>query len=370
MARKQPLLALPLFLALVTAGPGHAVSVHELADPRPAGWVVDQAGALSVETRSDLNRLGERVKAETGAELAVVVVDTTDGADAHRYSLDLANRWGLGNAGRDDGLLVFVAVRDRAAEIQLGDGIDSEANIRASQRIMQDTMLPRFRAGDPQGAVLAGAQACANEILGLGAGARQSLLESPEARRAEAPGRETEASPQETDASAGARTTPVAAAGSVALAAVLLVGGGWLARKLTPGNERRPRCRQPMVELDEVADDAHLSPGEQAEERVRSVDWRVWACSSCKEVVKRRRGRWFSEYSCCPQCGARTKNETQTTLEQATHSHGGQVRIDERCAACAFSTSYTRSTPMLTNSSSSASSSGGHFSGRGASGRW
>ncbi len=395
MARKQPLLALPLFLALITARPGHAVSVHELIDPRPNGWVLDHAGALSVENEGELNRLGERVKTETGAELAVVVVDTTDGVDAHRYALDLAKRWGLGDAQRDDGLLVFAALDDRAAEILLGDGIDSDANVRASERIMRDTMVPRFRAGDPEGAVLAGAKFCAEEILGLGAaGARQPLLEDPEPAQPDTPEPPPVVAPEaESDASADADGVPAATAWLVALAAALLGGGGWLAHKLTSGNKRCPRCRQPMIELDEAADDAHLSPGEQSEERVGSVNWRVWMCTACTEVVKRPRKRWFSGYAACPRCGARTKDESTTTLSQATYSHGGQVRIDERCAACSYSATYTRSTPTLTRPSSSRSSrsssgrsssggrssggrssggrsSGGSFSGRGASGRW
>lgn len=391
------------FSALLFAGslvavalPCLAVRLDDLVDPRPGGWVVDQAGALSAETESELNRLGERVKAETGAELAVVVIDTTEGVDAHRFALDLANRWGLGDAQRDDGLLVFVALEGRTAEIQLGIGIDSDANVRASERIMQGTMVPRFRAGDPEGAVLAGAKACAEKILGLGAaGAPQSLLESPAAVQPEAPEQPLAPPATEPDPSADREGNPAGAAWLVALAAALLGGAGWLARKLTPGNERCPRCKQPMVELDEAADDAHLAPGELAEERVGSVNWRVWACSACAEVAKRPRRRWLSSYSRCAKCGSKTRSVTHTRLVEPTYTQGGVVRVDERCAACSLASTYTFMIPSRTrptrddssgsasrsgshsssssssrSSSSSSSRSGGRSSGRGASGRW
>ncbi len=365
MARRPPWFSALLVASAALAGPGLAVELGQLADPRPNGWVVDQAGALSAATEAELGRLGDRVKAETGAELAVVVVDTTGGVDAHRFALDLANRWGLASSERDDGLLVFAALDDRAAEILLGDGIDSDASVRSSEAIMQGVMVPKFRAGDPEAAMLEGATACAERILGLGAlEDRQSLLETPARQPARA----------RSEGSSGRKTDPVTGGLLAALAAGLLGGGVWLVRKLTPGNERCPRCRQPMVELDEAADDAHLTPGELAEERVGSANWRVWACSSCTEVVKRQRGRWFSRYSRCPQCGAKTKNETKTTLAAATYSQAGRVRIEERCAACSYSQTYARSTPVLTRSSSSStggrSVGGGSFSGRGASGRW
>jgi uncharacterized protein len=97
-------------------------------------------------------------------------------------------------------------------------------------------------------------------------------------------------------------------------------------------------------------------------------------------VLKLRYGTWFTSYARCPRCSAVTKSSTQTTLVAATYDHGGQVRVDEACAACEYRNSFVRSTPRKTRPSSSNRSSfggssggrsgGGRSSGRGGGGGW
>ncbi|HEV2846132.1 MAG TPA: TPM domain-containing protein, partial [Thermoanaerobaculia bacterium] len=158
-----------LWIALgLAAGVTEAVTVEQVPDPRPGGWAVDLTGTLPAETLAELNRLGDDVKARTGAELVVVVVGSTDGVKPRDFALRLANSWGIGERARDNGLLVFAALDDRRAEILLGDGIDGDANTRKSEAIIKEVMLPRFRRGDPAGAVLQGSQACARRILEAG----------------------------------------------------------------------------------------------------------------------------------------------------------------------------------------------------------
>jgi len=122
-----------------------------------------------------------------------------------------------------------------------------------------------------------------------------------------------------------------------------------------------------MTRLAEEADDAHLSSAEQAEERVGSVDYDLWACQ-CGQTLKQRYASWMSGYGKCPHCGARTLKVNTTTLSSPTTSSEGRARVDERCAHCAFARTYERTLPRVRESSSS--SSGGSSSGRGSSGSW
>ncbi len=162
---------LPMALAAATllaglAGAARAVGIAEVPTPRPAGWTVDLTGTLRAEDRQALDRLGDEVKAQTGAELAVVVVGSTDGVPPRQFATYLFNRWRIGERDKRNGLLVFAALDDRAAEIVLGGGIYGPREVRESQEVMQGEMVPRFRAGDPGGAVFYGALACARQILG------------------------------------------------------------------------------------------------------------------------------------------------------------------------------------------------------------
>lgn len=338
--------------------------------PGPQAWVVDLVGVLPPGEVTALNALGDAVHLHDGAALAVVVIDSTGGADPHQFATDLFKRWGLGRRDRDNGLLLFVALNDRAAEIILGDGIDSDAEVAASQRIMQGTIVPRFRAGEPASAIGDGARACAGRFFGVRpAGAAPETAMPLEIER-------PSAVPPLRRPPTSAPNHPglwFAGAGGVGVFGLLAWGIG---RAIVRGRPRRcPHCAMTMQQLDEVADDAHLAATERAEEKVGSVDYEVWQCPGCHAVEKVRRGRWFTHYSQCPLCGGVTKNSTQRTLRTATTMSTGLVEVHEKCAHCSYQNTSTRTTPQVrvsssTSSGSGRSSGGGSSAGRGASGRW
>lgn len=125
-------------------------------------------------------------------------------------------------------------------------------------------------------------------------------------------------------------------------------------------NRRRRRtcenCHEPRELLSEDEEDAHLSAAEQAEERVGSVDYDVWWCGRCQDVLVLDYSAIFSSYSKCPRCSRRTRSSTSSTEVYATEYSTGLVRVDETCASCDYRNSYTRTTSQLPSSSSSSSS--------------
>ena len=137
-------------------------------------------------------------------------------------------------------------------------------------------------------------------------------------------------------------------------------------------------CRIDRVLLTEVQDDDFLNKPERIEEKIGSVDYDVWACLECEDVVKLRYGRWMTRYSKCPDCSYVTRFKITETVVHATTMNGGLVRVKEFCKHCDYQHIYTYSTPRIQKSSGSSSggfssggSSGGGFSsGGGASGRW
>jgi len=159
-------------LLLLLAAPAAAFTVDDVPSPRPEGWVVDLTGTLPIGTVAELNRLSDEVKARTGAELAVVVIPTTGGADPHAFAARLLDAWRIGEPGKGDpgkknGVLVFTALDDQATEIILGGGLDGEARGREIDAIVQGEMMPRFRGGNPVEALRSGVQATAARVLGV-----------------------------------------------------------------------------------------------------------------------------------------------------------------------------------------------------------
>ncbi|MBL8909141.1 MAG: TPM domain-containing protein [Archangium sp.] len=169
----------------------------------------------------------------------------------------------------------------------------------------------------------------------------------------------------------------------------LLVGGAiavivalfWLRR----WNRKRIRicedCKQPRQLLNDDAEDEYLDKAQKVEESIKSVDYDVWWCEPCDDVLVLRYGAFFSSYSSCTSCSAKTLKSTCTTLERATEWSGGLERIDERCVNCSYTNSYTRRTARIQSSSRSSSSwssssssrssfGGGRSSGGGSSGSW
>jgi uncharacterized protein len=393
-----------LVVLLLDPAAAVATSTEQIPSPRPSGWTVDLTGTLPAETIADLNRLGDEVKAQTGGEMAVVVIGSTDGANARDFASQLFNQWGIGDAQTNRGILVFAALDDHSAEIILGRGLEGPEYVQVSEGIMQGDMVPRFRSGDAPGAVFQGALSCAQQLFGATPTIVQATplpplpapvapLAAPEASRYPAPAAYQPVGPD----------SSVDVGRLVALGAVLLLLFSFALPSYLRYRPRRcSRCTTKMVRLDEEKDDAHLAEQERMEEQIGSVDYDVWACPSCAQTLKLRHDRIGSGYSQCPDCGAKTVSETSNTLVQATYDHGGQVRVDERCVHCSYHSSSTHSTPQLyrhddddngrhssstsssfssssssshSSSSSSSSSSGGSFgggssSGSGASGRW
>lgn len=412
----RPLLlaALLVVIRLVPA----AAQVPPVVDgPRPEARVVDETGSLSGAERAEIERLAESIRATTRADLVVVVIPTTDGVPPRRFATDLFNRWRLGNADRDDGLLLFVALADRKSEIILGDGLDTPATRAAAQRIMEGTMIPQFRAGRPGRALLDGATRAVTDIVGVPAEAPAAADTPPipaatggtlVEKRPEPildPPLDAATAVEERDAGVGApppgtmpaerpvpapfvpewtppsppwghgqvqrRTEPYDPAAGLFLlvggGGATLVGGSWALSHLW--RYRRRHCRQcgtEMILLGETEDDARLERRERVEESLGSVDYDVWSCPVCPEVEKVRYGAMFTRYAKCPRCRAVTKSQTVSRLRSPTQYREGLERIDERCVHCGWERTSERVIPRLPEPSRvdwSSGSSGGGFSG-------
>lgn len=118
--------------------------------------IIDQANILSA---SEKRQLETKLRAlyQTGmAQMAVVVVPSTDGQDTFDYALQVAERWGLGKKGTDNGILMLVAINDRKMQILTGYGVEGVLPDAALKRIIIEDITPYFKTGDYAGGISAG----------------------------------------------------------------------------------------------------------------------------------------------------------------------------------------------------------------------
>ncbi|MBQ9578472.1 MAG: TPM domain-containing protein, partial [Ottowia sp.] len=140
-------LALALLL-LVCALPhaAHAVPWDSLT--LGVSPVVDAAQALKPEERAALDARLRAIHDKGLMQAAVVLVDSTDGEPIFDYGMKLAEKWKLGKAGKDDGLLILIAVKDRQYHAFTGMGLEGVLTDVSLVRIQRDAFPPNFRAGN------------------------------------------------------------------------------------------------------------------------------------------------------------------------------------------------------------------------------
>ena len=89
----------------------------------------------------------------TGAQVAVLTVESLQGDPLEQYTLRVADTWKLGGKERDDGVLLFVARGDRKMRLEVGYGLEDKLTDLRSRRILDEVMGPRFKAGDFGGGI-------------------------------------------------------------------------------------------------------------------------------------------------------------------------------------------------------------------------
>ncbi len=130
---------------------GAAAWAQPAIPPAPTSgslFVRDYAGVLSDDAKTRINFLGSQLKGKTKAHVVAVVVKSTDGAPPADYALAILRGWGVGDKTKNNGVVILVAVDDRAARIEVGYGLEGRIPDAKAGRIIDDYMLPYFQRGD------------------------------------------------------------------------------------------------------------------------------------------------------------------------------------------------------------------------------
>lgn len=151
-----------VLLLLVTIG----ASAAEPTFPPLSGRVVDQAGILSASTRATLSELLEAHEKKTTNQVVVVTLASLQGYDIADFGVRLGRAWKLGQKDRNNGALLLVAPKEREVRIEVGYGLEGDLTDARSHAIIQQEIIPRFRAGDFEGGIVQGTLAILGTIEG------------------------------------------------------------------------------------------------------------------------------------------------------------------------------------------------------------
>jgi len=132
--------------------------------PAYSGFVNDYAGILDGTTKDKLEALCKELEAKTSAELAVAIVKSVEPLDPKTYAVKLFEKWKIGKKGKDNGLLILLAMDERRVEIEVGYGLEGVINDAKAGEILDKFVVPFFKEGKFGDGLYNGAAAVAAEI--------------------------------------------------------------------------------------------------------------------------------------------------------------------------------------------------------------
>ena len=145
---------LGLVLALL-AGPVYAAPTF----PPLTGRVTDAAGVLPADVVQSLTAKLQALETTTGTQLVVATVPSLQDYPIDDYGYQLGRAWGIGQKGKNNGVILLIAPNDRKVRVEIGFGLEERLTDGLSALVISREILPRFKAGDLPGGVEAGADA-------------------------------------------------------------------------------------------------------------------------------------------------------------------------------------------------------------------
>ncbi len=144
----------------------------------PRDYVVDLAGVMNPDVSARLNAVLLELEEKTTAQVLVLTVRSLDGQSVEEFAFNTKEKWRLGQKGKDNGVLIVVAVQDRRYRIEVGYGLESVLPDSLVGSIGREYFVPYFRQGDYGTGIYAGTVAIIRTIA-ASEGVQISIGEEP-----------------------------------------------------------------------------------------------------------------------------------------------------------------------------------------------
>ena len=134
--------------------------------PPLTGRVVDQAGVMSAQSRSAVEEKLKTLENQSGIQLVVATVKSLQGGDIESYANQLFRTWKLGEAQKNNGVLLLVAPADHKVRIEVGYGLEGTLTDALASVIISSAIVPRFKANDFSGGIERGVDGIISVLRG------------------------------------------------------------------------------------------------------------------------------------------------------------------------------------------------------------
>ncbi|MDY0874187.1 TPM domain-containing protein [Dongia rigui] len=152
----KALCRMTVLAVLLLAGQPFIARAETPALPALTGRVVDLAGILSQSVETALSAKIEAHENATGGQIVVVTLPDLMGRPIEDWGLMLGRGWGIGQKGKDNGIVFLIAPKDRELRIEVGYGLEGSLPDATANAIIQSNVIPHFKRGDMEGGVAAG----------------------------------------------------------------------------------------------------------------------------------------------------------------------------------------------------------------------
>ncbi|MEP5938487.1 MAG: TPM domain-containing protein [Erythrobacter sp.] len=128
------------------------------------GRVVDAAEILDEQFEKNLTQRLELLEQDTNVQLVIATIPDLQGYDISDYGYQLGRDWGIGDAERNDGLMILVAPNERKVRIEVGLGLEGLVKDEEAAEIIRTGILPKFRTGDFENGISQGVDGLIVEV--------------------------------------------------------------------------------------------------------------------------------------------------------------------------------------------------------------
>jgi uncharacterized protein len=136
---------LAILTVVLTCFNAYSQKIDTIIKSKPDRLVNDYAQVLSNDEKQKLEKKLVEFNKNTSTQIAIVLIKTLDGRKIEDASLELFNAWGIGQADKNNGLLILAAIDDRKLRIEVGNGLITAIPNEAAARIIANDIVPSFK---------------------------------------------------------------------------------------------------------------------------------------------------------------------------------------------------------------------------------